>query len=247
MARELIAAEPERAGQLPGAGQAVRGPRAATTRPRRRSRRPSTCGRTTGWATSCWPASTTARASSTRRWRRSSSAPTAEPNNPEAWHTIGGFYQDKVFRDKKLAQAKVALDYTLKGIEAEDKALALNPEYFEALTFKNILLRQQALYEKDPAEAEGAASSEADDSDEKALEVQKKQNQGAAAAAAAATAGKKGASRRARRRQVARPAKAGPLRTLCSARSHLPLVRSRRISFRHDPDRVHAGALSRRR
>jgi tetratricopeptide (TPR) repeat protein len=115
----------------------------------------------------------------------------AEPNNPEAWHTIGGFYQDKVFREKKLP-AKVALDYTMKGLEAEDKALQLNPEYFEALSFKNILLRQQALYEKDPA-VQKRLITEAEGYYQKALEVQKKQNQGAAtAAAAAAAAGKKG-------------------------------------------------------
>jgi len=73
-----------------------------------------------------------------------------EPKNPEAWHTIGAYYQAKVFSDKRLSN-KVALDLTLKGIEAEDKALALSPDYYEAVTYKNILLRQQALYEKDQA------------------------------------------------------------------------------------------------
>ena len=111
----------------------------------------------------------------------------AEPNNPEAWHTIGGFYQDKVFRDKKLP-AKVALDYTMRGLEAEDKALALNPDYFEALSFKNILLRQQALFEKDPAKQKQLLN-EADEFRNKALEVQKKQNQGTGAPG---TPGKKG-------------------------------------------------------
>jgi tetratricopeptide (TPR) repeat protein len=112
----------------------------------------------------------------------------AEPNNPEAWHTIGGFYQDKVFRDKKLPRNQ-ALDYTLKGIAAEDKALALNGEYFEALTYKNILLRQQALYEKDPAKQK-LLLNEAETLYQKALEVQKKQNQGAGTSN---PAGKKGA------------------------------------------------------
>ena len=72
-----------------------------------------------------------------------------EPKNPEAWHTIGIYYQGKVFGDKRLPR-NVALDYTLKGIEAEDKALELSPEYHEAMTYKNILLRQQALYETNP-------------------------------------------------------------------------------------------------
>ena len=112
----------------------------------------------------------------------------AEPNNPEAWHTIGGFYSDKVTRDKKLPQ-KVAAEYTLKGIEAEDKALALNPEYFEALSYKNILLRTQMYFEKDPA-ARKRLEEEADRLREKALDVQKKQNLTAATTAAT---GKKGA------------------------------------------------------
>jgi len=74
----------------------------------------------------------------------------AEPKNPEAWHTIGVYYQDYVFREKKLARAQ-ALELTLKGIEAEDKALSLSPEYIDAITYKNILLRQQALYETNAA------------------------------------------------------------------------------------------------
>ena len=38
-----------------------------------------------------------------------------------------------------------------KGIEAVDKALSLKADFVEALTFKGLLLRQQALIEKDPA------------------------------------------------------------------------------------------------
>jgi tetratricopeptide (TPR) repeat protein len=102
----------------------------------------------------------------------------AEPTNPEAWHTIGVYYQDKVFRDKKLPRQQ-ALDYTLKGIEAEDKALSLNPEYFEALTYKNILLRQEALYEKDPAKQKELIR-RADALRDQAMDIQKKQNAGTA-------------------------------------------------------------------
>jgi tetratricopeptide (TPR) repeat protein len=72
----------------------------------------------------------------------------AEPKNPEAWHMIGVTYQIKILGDKKLARA-TALEYALKGIEAEDKALSLSPDYYEATIYKNILLRHEALYEKD--------------------------------------------------------------------------------------------------
>jgi hypothetical protein len=55
----------------------------------------------------------------------------------------------------------------------------LNPEYFEALTYKNILLRQEALYEKDPAKQKQLLA-EADTIRNKALDVQKKQSTQAA-------------------------------------------------------------------
>jgi tetratricopeptide (TPR) repeat protein len=107
-----------------------------------------------------------------------------EPNNPEAWHTMGTYYQDKVLRDKELSRAK-GLEYTLKGIEAEDRALALNSQYVEALIFKNILLLQQANFEKDPAKQK-ALVAEADRLKTLGLELQKKQN----AAAGSADTGK---------------------------------------------------------
>jgi tetratricopeptide (TPR) repeat protein len=113
-----------------------------------------------------------------------------EPNNPEAWHTIGVYYQSKVMQDKRL-QLKQAAEYTLKGVEAENKALAINPEYFEALTYKNILLRQQALYEKSPARQKELLN-EAEELLQKALEVRKKQNAGAATAPDPAAAKKAG-------------------------------------------------------
>ena len=97
-----------------------------------------------------------------------------EPNNPEAWHTIGVYYQDKVFKDKKLSR-DVAKDYTIKGIVAEDKALSINPEYFEAMTYKNILMRQQALYERDP-KVQKQLIDDAEKLLQKAMAIQKKQN-----------------------------------------------------------------------
>jgi tetratricopeptide (TPR) repeat protein len=76
-----------------------------------------------------------------------------EPNNPEAWHNIGAYYQDKIFQEQKIKQLRdtVLRDYAIKGIAAEDKALAINSEYYDAIIFKNILLRMQAQYEKNPA------------------------------------------------------------------------------------------------
>jgi tetratricopeptide (TPR) repeat protein len=73
-----------------------------------------------------------------------------EPNNPEGWHRVAVFYWDKTRGDFRLPVA-TQRDYIMKGLSMEDKALSLNPDYMEALTYKNILLRLQANIEKDPA------------------------------------------------------------------------------------------------
>jgi hypothetical protein len=66
------------------------------------------------------------------------------------------------------------------GLDEVDKALALKPDYFEALTYKNLLLRSQALLEKDPAKQQQLIK-QADQLRDKAQELQK-QKQAAAAA-----------------------------------------------------------------
>jgi tetratricopeptide (TPR) repeat protein len=95
-----------------------------------------------------------------------------EPSNPEAWHTMGSYYYDKGVRDKSLSR-DVTLRYALAGIAAEDKALALNPNYAEALGFKNLLLRLRALHERDPA-LQRKLTNEADVLQKRAEELQKK-------------------------------------------------------------------------
>ena len=109
-----------------------------------------------------------------------------DPNNPQGYHLIGSYYQEKASKDFRLTPAQKA-EYNAKGIEAENKALSLNPNYIEALVYKNILLRQQALVEKDPAKQK-ALISEADQLRSKAMELQK----GGGAAGAAAKAGAAG-------------------------------------------------------
>ena len=94
-----------------------------------------------------------------------------EPNNPQGYHLIGSYYQEKVQKDFRITDAQKR-EYVLKGIEAEDKALSLNPNYFEATLWKNILLRQQARLEKDP-EVQKRLLKEADDLLAKAKELQK--------------------------------------------------------------------------
>lgn len=99
-----------------------------------------------------------------------------EPNNPEAYHYMATFYTDEIQKDFRLPKAQQRI-YALKGIAAEDKALALNPNYAEAMIYKNILLRQQANTEKDPA-LQKALIAQAEELRTKGIAIQKKANSG---------------------------------------------------------------------
>ena len=96
-----------------------------------------------------------------------------EPNNPEAFYTISTYYWDKAYRDFRLKDPEKK-DFVMKGIEQVDKALQLKPDYMEALTYKNLLLRLQANLEKDPAK-QTSLINEANRLRDQALALKKKQ------------------------------------------------------------------------
>jgi tetratricopeptide (TPR) repeat protein len=73
-----------------------------------------------------------------------------EPKNPEAHYTIATYYWEKAYRDFTTPEPD-KIKFVQQGIQAVDKAIELNPNYFEALTYKNLLLRVQANLEKNPA------------------------------------------------------------------------------------------------
>lgn len=99
-----------------------------------------------------------------------------EPNNPEAFYTISTYYWDNAFRNPRLSEAdkKTQVD---KGIAAADRAIQLNPNYMEALTYKNLLLRLKGNMEQDPAKR-AALYKEADTLRNRAMELQKKKTAG---------------------------------------------------------------------
>ena len=99
-----------------------------------------------------------------------------EPNNPEGYHRLAVFYWEKAFRDHRLPK-KEKVDYLQKGVDAENKALSLNPNYAEAMTYKNILLRLQANETTDRKEQERLIK-EADELRNRALELTKKKTSG---------------------------------------------------------------------
>jgi len=73
-----------------------------------------------------------------------------EPTNPEAYHMIASSYWKETMQNGGLKD-QVKQDHIQKGLQAEDKALQLKPDYVDALTFKGLLLRLEANVEKDPA------------------------------------------------------------------------------------------------
>jgi tetratricopeptide (TPR) repeat protein len=96
-----------------------------------------------------------------------------EPNNPEAWHTIGHYYYEKVYRDTSVSREQ-GLAYLQTGLEAENKALAINPDYYEALIYKSLTLALQANKERSPA-LQKQLLDEANQLRDRALEIQAKQ------------------------------------------------------------------------
>ena len=72
-----------------------------------------------------------------------------DPTDPTAPQIVATYYWEKAFKDQRLLPAE-KYKYTLNGIEATDRALALKPDYADALTYKNLLLRMRAAQETDP-------------------------------------------------------------------------------------------------
>jgi tetratricopeptide (TPR) repeat protein len=99
-----------------------------------------------------------------------------EPNNPEGYQRIGVFYWEKAFRDHRLPKPE-KVQYLQKGVDALDKALSLNPNYAEAMTYKNILLRLQA-NETTDRERQQQLIREADQLRNRAIELNKKKASG---------------------------------------------------------------------
>jgi tetratricopeptide (TPR) repeat protein len=99
-----------------------------------------------------------------------------EPNNPEGYHRVAVFYWDKSRGDFRLS-ANEKKDFITKGLAMEDKALSLNPDYLEAMTYKNILLRLKANMETDPKKQKELID-EADKLRNKVIDAQKRKQTG---------------------------------------------------------------------
>lgn len=99
-----------------------------------------------------------------------------KPNDPQGQQLVAVYYFDKANKDHRLTDVQKR-EYALKGIEASDKALALNAEYSDALTYKNLLLRVLANTEKDRNKQQEYIR-QADQLRNKAIELNKKKTAG---------------------------------------------------------------------
>ncbi len=96
-----------------------------------------------------------------------------EPNNPEAFYTIATYYWEKANKDYTVPQPE-RLKFVEEGHKAVDKAIELKSDYPEALTYKGLLLRQEALLIKDPQRQQDLVK-QADTFRDRAAEIMKKQ------------------------------------------------------------------------
>ena len=100
-----------------------------------------------------------------------------EPNNPEAHYAVATYYWDEAYRNTRLNEAQKR-EYVKSGLGSIDKALSLNADYVEALTYRGLLLRIEAAMEKDPKRQTDLLD-EAKQLQEKAVALKKKQAAGA--------------------------------------------------------------------
>ena len=99
-----------------------------------------------------------------------------DPKNPEAFHQMAAWLWAKADKDYTISPAEKR-QYIDRGIAAEDRALSINPEYIDALVYKNILLRLKALGETNRA-TQAALIKEADQIRDRAIALQGKKASG---------------------------------------------------------------------
>jgi tetratricopeptide (TPR) repeat protein len=100
-----------------------------------------------------------------------------EPNNPEGFYAVATRYWDEAYRGVGVKETDKKT-YVQKGLTAIDHAIQLKPDYPEALVYKGLLLRSQALLEKEPAKQQ-ALIKQAETLRDQAEEIRKKKATGA--------------------------------------------------------------------
>jgi TonB family protein len=93
------------------------------------------------------------------------------PTDPRGYQLVATYYWEKAQKDQTITPAD-KLMYIDKGIQAADHAIAQQPDYVEALTYKNILLRMKANLDTDASRRQ-VLLAEANALRNRAMELQK--------------------------------------------------------------------------
>jgi len=72
-----------------------------------------------------------------------------EPNDEKGYYKVATFYWDKAYRDPTLDDKKKD-EYADLGLDAVEHALKINPQYADALAYKNLLLRVKGQVTQNP-------------------------------------------------------------------------------------------------
>lgn len=100
-----------------------------------------------------------------------------EPNKKEGWYTLGVVCWERSYRGGVTVSNEERELLVDVGLEALQKALAIDPEYFDALSYVNLLYREKSklmMASGKPQEA-GEAIIKAEEYFKKALDVKRKQ------------------------------------------------------------------------
>jgi hypothetical protein len=90
-----------------------------------------------------------------------------ESTNPEAHYDVAIYYWDEARRSSNLTRTQQH-ECVKNGLAAIDRAIALNPNYIDALVCRGLLLRMEASVESD-ADRQKALLDEAAQLQEKAI------------------------------------------------------------------------------
>jgi len=106
-----------------------------------------------------------------------------EPDNPEAFQSIAPYYWDNAQRNTMLSDEE-KMGNVERGLDAVDRALKLRPDYIDAIVYRGLLLRVQALLETDP-ETQQNLLKEAESLSERAESLRQRRASGVAPVAPA--------------------------------------------------------------
>ena len=97
-----------------------------------------------------------------------------DPVDPASAQTTASFYWEKAYKDSSLLPSD-RYQYVLNGIAATDRAIAIKPDFADALTYKNLLLRMRANLETGPV-LQQQLIREADSLRNRAIELNKQRS-----------------------------------------------------------------------